>query len=98
MIWDWELTKKAEKGLSRIERTMLARVFDALDRLVEEVAANSPMPPTGVKKLTGQDEVWRLRIGDYRLLFTREFRIVEERPLGIILVHDVGHRREIYRT
>lgn len=97
MTWDWELTKKAEKNLARLDRTTVGRVFDALDRLAGELAANSPTPPTNVKKLTGQDDMWRLRVGDYRLLFTRETRIVDAEETGAILIHDAGHRREIYR-
>lgn len=50
------------------------RVFDALDRLAGELTENAPTPPTNVKKLTGPDEMWRLRVGDYRLLFTKASR------------------------
>lgn len=44
MKWDWELTKKAEKNLARLDRTTVGRVFDALDRLAEELMANNPTP------------------------------------------------------
>ncbi|WP_373510743.1 type II toxin-antitoxin system RelE/ParE family toxin [Thiocapsa sp.] len=46
--------------------------------------------PRGVKKLGGRN-AWRIRVGDYRILY----EIHDERLL--ILVVDVRHRREIYR-
>lgn len=97
MKWDWELTKKAEKSLARLDRMTMGRIFDALDRLVAELVANSPMA-ANVKRLAGPNDIWRLRVGDYRILFTREVKLIDEEELGVILVHGAGHRREIYRT
>lgn len=84
--------------MARLDRTTVGRVFDALDRLAGELAENSPTLPPNVKKLTGQGDMWRLRIGDYRLLFTRESRIVEAEVTGVVLVHEAGHRREIHQA
>ena len=47
--------------------------------------------PAGAELLTGQADVWRVRVGDYRILYT----IVED--VVLVLVLRVGHRREIYR-
>ena len=44
----------------------------------------------GAKKLSGREE-YRLRIGDYRVLYT-----VDDKS-GVVTVSAVGHRREIYR-
>lgn len=46
--------------------------------------------PRGVKKLSNREE-YRLRVGDYRALYT----IDDE--MGIVTVFAVGHRREVYR-
>jgi mRNA interferase RelE/StbE len=46
--------------------TVQRRIIEALDRLVAE-------PPQGdIVKLTGIDEEWRLRVGDWRVRFTRD--------------------------
>lgn len=49
--------------------------------------------PNGCKKLlnvsSGGDEVWRIRVGDYRILYA--VRTME------IIVLDIGHRKDIYR-
>jgi mRNA interferase RelE/StbE len=54
-----------------------------------ELLADDPRPPAA-KKLTGRPE-WRVRTGDYRI----RYRIKDE--ILLVVVVDVGHRREIYR-
>jgi mRNA interferase RelE/StbE len=50
-----------------------------------------PIPrPADVKKLKGRD-AWRIRVGDYRVIYE-----IHDRVLQIIVI-TVGHRREIYR-
>ncbi len=46
--------------------------------------------PRGAKKLSGREE-YRLRVGDYRVLYT-----VDDKD-GIVTILAVGHRREVYR-
>jgi mRNA interferase RelE/StbE len=47
--------------------------------------------PQGVKKLSGEKNVYRIRIGDYRALYSIEDEIL------FVLVIEVGHRRDIYK-
>jgi mRNA interferase RelE/StbE len=63
-------------------RRRLSRRIDAL--------ARNPRPP-GAKLLHGGERLYRIRAGDYRILYR-----VEDRRL-IVLVVKLGHRREIYR-
>ena len=60
----------------------MTEVLDAL--------ASQPFPP-GVKKLINQENVFRVRVGDYRILYQ-----VEADKL-LILVLRVGHRKDVYR-
>ena len=78
------IERRAQRSLSRIAVQDRERISDAIRRLAEEPR------PHGVKKLSGRD-AWRIRVGDYRILY----EIHNERLL--ILVIDIGHRREIYR-
>ena len=78
------IERRAQRSLSRISAQDRDRVSRALRRLADEPR------PHGVKKLSGRD-AWRLRVGDYRVLY----EIHDKRLL--ILVVDIGHRREIYR-
>ena len=78
-------TRRAERDFStlpRRERERLARRIDAL--------ATDPRPK-GVKKLVGPDAFYRLRAGDYRIIYTVEDNVVT------VTVVRVGHRRDIYR-
>ena len=46
---------------------------------------------SNLKKLAGRGEEWRMRVGDYRIIFERQGDRL------VILVLDLGHRREVYR-
>lgn len=61
-------------------------------RLAQAIAAlaGEPRPP-GCEKLAGTEDRYRLRVGDYRILY--QVRDV----LRIVAVVTVGHRREVYR-
>jgi len=72
---------KEFKALPKERRELIGAVFDDLCR--------DPRPP-GAKKLNGVDG-WRVRKGDYRILYT----IDEARRL--VRVYRVGHRKDVYR-
>ncbi len=74
------------------ERAFLALPKDVRKRLDKRLLAlqDHPRPP-GVKALTGESGVYRLRVGDYRVLY----EVLDDRVL--VLVVAIGHRREVYR-
>ena len=62
------------------------------DRIVRAVRALADDPmPRGSRRLTGYDDVFRIRIGPYRVLYS-----VAASTLTI-LVLKIGHRRDVYR-
>lgn len=64
--WRVELTRAAGRDLRRLDPQVRRRVIDALDGL-------SAQPPRGdIRRLAGISEEWRLRVGDWRVRFTRE--------------------------
>jgi mRNA interferase RelE/StbE len=71
------------KALGRRHRRTYERVIAAIRELV-----HAPRPP-GARKLSGR-ESYRIRIGDYRVIY-----LVDDEEL-IVTVLGVGHRREIY--
>ena len=71
--------------MASLPKSILQRVDSAILRL-----ARDPSPP-GLKKLNGAEELYRIRVGDYRVVYQ-----IEDKDL-MILVVNVGNRREIYR-
>jgi mRNA interferase RelE/StbE len=84
--YEVQLTRAAERGLSGLSKADLRRI-DAKIRAL----ADDPRPH-GVKKLEGSGELYRIRAGDYRILYQ-----IEDARLVIVVV-DVGNRRDIYRS
>jgi len=79
------LERQVEKELRSLPRQMLRRIDLRLLQLAEDPT------PKGALKLRGKDtEGWRLRIGDYRILYT----VDDQRSL--VQVYRIKHRREAY--
>ena len=77
--------RSARKEIENLPFETAERVLDKVETL-----ASSPRPH-GVVKLHGQKNLWRLRVGDYRVIYS----ILDE--LLIVDVTFVRHRREVYR-
>ena len=75
----------AERDLGKIDIRRQGKIIDAIDEL-----ARTPRPP-GVKKLTGSDSSYRIRVGDYRILYQ-----IKDRELTILVIR-IAHRRDAYR-
>ena len=84
MTYTIEILRSAQKKLSKIERKEQSRIIEAIRKL-----AGNPRPP-GCKKLSGRP-AWRIRVGSCRVLYE-----VQDDSL-LVLVIDIGHRREIYQ-
>lgn len=75
------ITKKAEKFIKKQDTNTQKRIIKAILEL----------PKGDIKKLKGIDDVYRLRIGDFRVLFEKDD------DKFIIIVIDVGNRGQIYK-
>jgi mRNA interferase RelE/StbE len=80
-----ELTRTAEKQLRRIAKRDRNRLVEAIQGL-----ADRPRPQ-GARKLQGYHDVYRIRVGQYRVVH----EIIEDRVIVIVL--KVGHRKDIYK-
>lgn len=76
---------KAEKELLELPKEILRKIDTKIQQLKE-----NPRPP-GIKKLAGKIEGWRMRVGDYRILY----QIDDENKL--VKVYRIKHRREAYK-
>lgn len=84
---DYTITfaRSARRELERIDASMVARIMPRVEAL-----AQNPRP-SGCKKLQGIKDLWRIRIGDYRVVFS----IIDARRVVDIIA--VRHRRDAYR-
>jgi len=80
-----EVSATAEKQLRKIPRPDQARVVDAVVKLAENPC------PRGCRKLAGYEDVYRIRVGIYRVIYS------VDRLQIIIVVFKIGHRKDIYR-
>ncbi len=85
MSFTVRLTRPAQRQLDDLDPTARRRII----RKLEELESN-PRPP-GMEKLAGVDDLYRVRVGDWRIIYT-----IENAEL-VVLVVKIGHRREVYR-
>ena len=84
MAYTLEVEPRACRKIRALPRDVQQRITDALAQLAEQPR------PANAKRLTGYDRTYRLRLGMYRILYEVEDHI------RVILVIEVGHRREVY--
>lgn len=82
-----QLTPQAAEALSRLDKTTAQRILKKLRWLSENLDSISVEALTG--KLRG---LFKLRVGDYRVFYSLD------KTNTSLIVHEVGHRREIYKT
>jgi len=80
-----EVSATAERQIRKLPRADQIRVI----RLIQSLSSE-PRPP-GCRKLTGYDDVFRVRLGRYRVLYS-----IEDRRL-VVIVLKVGDRKDVYR-
>jgi mRNA interferase RelE/StbE len=76
----------AVRRFGRLDPQIQARILRRVSALAEEPR------PSGVVKLSGSDDLWRIRIGDYRVIYSLVDSVL------VVTVVEVGHRREVYRS
>ena len=79
------IERRAEKDLDRLSPSIHRRAIESILAL-----ATDPRPP-GCRKLVGGDNDWRIRVGDYRVIY----QIGD--AVRVVRVHRVRHRREVYK-
>ena len=85
-MYNISINSTALKELGKLPKAMAKKAGKAIDSLAEEPR------PVGVKKLRGIDEdLYRIRFGDYRIIYSIEDEI------KIVDIRRIGHRKDIYR-
>lgn len=79
-----EFTTAAAKEIRKLDPQTRRRILAGISELEREPR------PHGVRKLTGFDNAWRVRVGDYRVLY----EVIDDQIL--VTVVRVAHRRDVY--
>jgi mRNA interferase RelE/StbE len=85
MRYTVELTEAARRALVELPKDIQRRIASAI-----EILAEDPFRPR-TRKLAGHPDLYRYRVGDYRIVFT------SDRGALRIIVIRVGHRSSVYR-
>ena len=83
--YEVRLARRAVRSLAMLQRQEQLRIRAAIDLLAE-----NPRPP-GCVALQGEPGVFRVRVGDFRILYEVVDRLL------LVQVVRIGHRREVYR-
>lgn len=79
-----EFTSAAARQVKKLPKPARDRVLDAIEDLADDPR------PHGAKKLVGEQTAWRIRVGDYRVIYD-----VLDAALTVTVVR-AGHRRNVY--
>jgi len=85
MAYAIEFAPSAKRELKKLPREAQLKLNQRIESLSIEPR------PRGSKKLKGATELWRIRVGDYRVVYEVRDKIL------VVLVVRVAHRREVYR-
>ncbi len=84
MSYDIHIKSSAERDMDALKGVIYERILQRILKLKENPR------PRGCKKLSGKDE-YRLRVGNYRILYA-----IDDKNLKVEIVAE-GHRRDVYR-
>ena len=83
MSYNLEILRRAQKELADLPKETYPKICDVVEGLAREPR------PSGCLKLKGR-EGWRIRVGNYRVLY----KIDDQQQ--IITIFHIGHRRDVY--
>ncbi len=81
-------TLEFERAAIRALKKLSPQASEQIQKDIEKLQ-NNPRPP-GCLKLKGGSDLWRIRSGDYRVIYQIRDHLL------VVLIVDVGHRRDIY--
>ncbi len=84
--WQLIITRQAERRMKRLPKPLVKRLQAAIKSLSEDPR------PSGYKKIVDSDDLYRIRVGDWRIIYAIE----DDRLL--ILIVTVGPRGSVYRN
>jgi mRNA interferase RelE/StbE len=84
-MYDVIVERSAEKDLKKLSLEVRPRAIAAM------LALERNPRPTGSRKLVGSENDWRIRVGDYRIIY----EIADE--IRIVRINRIRHRKDVYK-
>ncbi len=84
MSYSIGILRRAQKELAQLPKQEYERIKGTIENLSQDPR------PQGCKKLTGR-EGWRIRVGDYRVIYE-----IDDTQQTLTILH-IGHRRDVYK-
>jgi mRNA interferase RelE/StbE len=84
MSYNIQILRRAQKELGQLPKQEYERIRGAVKNLSQDPR------PQGCKRLTGR-EGWRIRVGDYRIIYE-----IDDSQNKLTVLH-IGHRRDVYK-
>lgn len=84
MAYEVQIQRRAARTLSRIDGPVRRRLIAQIDALSTDPRPQGAIPMSGV-------DAWRVRVGDYRIIYTISDTVL------LVMVVEIGHRRDVYR-
>jgi mRNA interferase RelE/StbE len=81
-VHEVRIGRSAAKEIESLPDTIIERVAAKIDSLAEQPR------PTGCKKLRGADDLWRVRVGDYRIIYA-----VDD-AAAVVEIRVIRHRKD----
>lgn len=84
---DYAITfaRSARKELEALDAALVNRLFPKIEALAQEPR------PSGCVKLAGEENLWRIRVGEYRVVY-----VIDDKQKVVDIIA-VRHRRDAYR-
>jgi len=84
-VYEVYLERRAERDLKKLSTDNFYRIVTRVKALAEDPR------PDGCRKITGTESDWRIRIGEYRVIYE-----IDEKSRAVRVIR-IRHRREVYR-
>jgi mRNA interferase RelE/StbE len=85
MTYRVEITPAAQRTIKKLPKNIQKKLIEIIEFLVEDPR------PVGVVKLSTAGNLYRVRTGDYRIIYEIQDRIL------LIVITKIGHRRDVYK-
>lgn len=85
MTYTVEISPAAQRQIKKLTESIQLQIIEELSKL--EIDPR----PVGVQKMSGEENLYRIRVGDYRILYEISDRVL------LVVVVKVGNRRDVYR-